>query len=331
MIEMVLAHVDLARVRFAHSPVRELVASLLVLQDPGHQGIHGRWRSAVRGRLGGVELELLTALAPPGRYLPSFLLPPPTAPLAVLADELAAVAASPPGVVRAELDTVREGRPLAPVLRPLYRDPAGQLPGVVEAMHRYWRAAVEPFWPRLHGLGMADLTYRMEQFANGGLARVLGRLHPDVALDGDLLQVDKPHHCSHRFDLAGTGILLLPCAFIWPAVIVECCGVDQPTITYPTRGVAELWQEAPAEQIDPLSALVGRTRAALLATLGLPRTTTQLAAQLDLSPPAVSQHLKVLKDTGLVTARRRGRTVLYRRTAAAATLLEAVRSNEQTG
>jgi DNA-binding transcriptional ArsR family regulator len=331
MIEMVLAHVDLARVRFAHSPVRELVASLLVLQDPDRQRIHGRWLSAVRPQLGGVELELLTALAPSGRFLPSFLLPPPTAPLVVLGDELAAVAASPHGVVRAELDTVADGRPLAQVLRPLYQDPAGHLASVVEAMHRYWQVAVEPFWPRLRGLSTADLTYRMEQFANGGLARVLGHLHPDVVLDRDLLQVDKPHHCSHRFDLAGMGILLVPCAFIWPAVMVECCGVAQPTVTYPTRGVAELWNETAAEQIDPLSSLVGRTRATLLATLGLPRTTTQLAAQLDLSPPAVSQHLKVLKDTGLVTARRRGRMVLYRRTAAATTLLETVRSGEQTG
>ena len=153
----------------------------------------------------------------------------------------------------------------------------------------------------------------------------------DPSSERILLQVDKPHHCSHRFDLAGTGILLVPCAFIWPAVMVECCGVDQPTVTYPTRGVAELWTEPPAEQIDPLSSLVGRTRATLLATLGLPRTTTQLAAQLDLSPPAISHHLKVLKDTGLVTARRRGRMVLYRRTAAATTLLEAVQWSEQTG
>jgi len=52
MIEMVLAHVDLARVRFAHSPVRELVASLLVLQDPSRQRIHGRWLSTVRRQLG---------------------------------------------------------------------------------------------------------------------------------------------------------------------------------------------------------------------------------------------------------------------------------------
>lgn len=170
MIEMVLAHVDLARVRFAHSPVRELVASLLVLQDPDRQRIHGRWLSAVRPQLGGVELELLTALAPSGRFLPSFLLPPPTAPLVVLGDELAAVAASPHGVVRAELDTVADGRPLAQVLRPLYQDPAGHLPSVVEAMQRYWQVAVEPFWPRLRALSTADLTYHMEQFADGGLA-----------------------------------------------------------------------------------------------------------------------------------------------------------------
>jgi len=39
----------------------------------------------------------------------------------------------------------------------------------------------------------------------------------------------------------------------------------------------------------------------------------------------------VLKDTGLVSARRRGRMVLYQRTAAAATMLDAVRSNEKAG
>jgi DNA-binding transcriptional ArsR family regulator len=179
----------------------------------------------------------------------------------------------------------------------------------------------------VRALSIADLSYRMEQFANGGLARVLTGLHPEMALNRDTLQVDKPHHCSQRFDLSGSSILLLPCAFIWPTLMVECCGVDQPTVSYPPRGMAELWQEPSAEQPDPLSALVGRTRAILLATLGLPRTTTQLAGQLGLSPPAVSQHLKVLKDTALVTGRRRGRMVLYQRTPAATTLLKAIQTS----
>jgi DNA-binding transcriptional ArsR family regulator len=331
MIELVLDHADLARVRFAHSPIREAVASLLVLQDPRRQPMYGRWLSTVRPQLAGLRLELLVALVPAGRYLPSFLLPPPARPWPVLTDELDAVTATHPAVVRAELDLVRDQRPLPGVLRTLYQDPAAHLPVVANELERYWQVAVEPFWPRMRALGAADLAYRMERFADGGLTRVLEGLHPDVSFTDDVLQIDKPHHCSHRLDLTGTGIVLVPCAFIWPTVLVECCGVDQPSLTYPPRGVAELWEDPSDEVTDPLSALIGRTRATLLASLDLPRTTTQLAAQLGLSPPAVSQHLKVLKDTALVTARRRGRMVLYQRTPTATTLLEAIRSHEQTG
>ena len=331
MIEILLAHTDLARVRFAHSPVEELVASLRVLHDPGRQPMYRRWLSAVRPRLGGLRIDLLTALAPTGRYLPDFLLPPPSGPWGELAEELDAVAAAPPAAVRADIETMCEGRPLPAVLRPLYDDPTSHLPAVVREMDRYWQAAVQPFWQRLRALSTADLAHRMEQFASGGLARVLGNLHPEMAFANGLLQIDKPQHGHLRFDLAGTGIVLMPCGFTWPTLSVDCSGVDQPVVVYPPRGVAELWEEPPPEQPDPLAALVGRTRAMLLATLGLPRTTTQLAAQLGLSPAAVSQHLKILKDTSLVTARRRGRLVLYQRTAAASALLEAIRSHEQAG
>ena len=331
MIEMVLAHSDLARVRFAHSPVGELVASLRMLQDPDRQLMYGRWLTATRRRLEGLRLELLFALTPTGRYLPGFLFPPPTQPWADLAVELKQIAASPPAVVRTELDTVREGRPLPAALGPLYDDPASQLPEVVEELARYWQAAVEPVWQRVRALCTADLAYRMEQFADGGLTRVLGGLHPDLSFTDELLRIDKPHHCSHRFDLAGTGIVLVPCAFTWPSLSVVCCDVAQPTLIYTPRGVAELWQDTLAEQADPLAALVGRTRATLLATLALPRTTTQLAAQLGMSPAAVSQHLKILKDSALVTAQRRGRMVLYQRTAAANVLLAAIRSDRDTG
>jgi DNA-binding transcriptional ArsR family regulator len=91
--------------------------------------------------------------------------------------------------------------------------------------------------------------------------------------------------------------------------------------------VAELWEDTMAEQPDPLSALVGRTRASLLAILAVPGT-TQLAERLELSPAAVSQHLKILKDAALVSAHRRGRMVLYQRTPAATTLLEAIPSDQ---
>lgn len=97
--------------------------------------MYGRWLKAARPRLDGLRLDLLTALAPTGRYLPAFLFPPSTQPWGDLASELKRIAASPPAMVRAELDKVREGQPLPAVLRPLYDDPAGQLPEVAEERH----------------------------------------------------------------------------------------------------------------------------------------------------------------------------------------------------
>ncbi len=52
-------------------------------------------------------------------------------------------------------------------------------------------------------------------------------------------------------------------------------------------------------------------RADLLRALLSPATTTDLAHALGVTPSAVSQHLKVLRDSGLVTRERAGRNVLY--------------------
>jgi ArsR family transcriptional regulator, arsenate/arsenite/antimonite-responsive transcriptional repressor len=41
------------------------------------------------------------------------------------------------------------------------------------------------------------------------------------------------------------------------------------------------------------------------------RSTSQLAAHLGISPPAVSRHLSVLEHAGVVTSRRDGQRVLY--------------------
>ena len=46
-------------------------------------------------------------------------------------------------------------------------------------------------------------------------------------------------------------------------------------------------------------------------TLAAPRPVAAIAEGLPVSRPAVSQHLKVLKDTGLITERRKGTRRLY--------------------
>jgi DNA-binding transcriptional ArsR family regulator len=61
-----------------------------------------------------------------------------------------------------------------------------------------------------------------------------------------------------------------------------------------------------------LSALADPTRLAVFERVAeRPRGVGELAEGLPVSRPAVSQHLKVLKDAGLVTAEQRGRTRIY--------------------
>lgn len=59
-------------------------------------------------------------------------------------------------------------------------------------------------------------------------------------------------------------------------------------------------------------ALADRTRRAIVASLAeRPHSVGELAAQMPVSRPAVSQHLKVLKDAGLVTEHQEGTRRIY--------------------
>jgi DNA-binding transcriptional ArsR family regulator len=67
------------------------------------------------------------------------------------------------------------------------------------------------------------------------------------------------------------------------------------------------------EGVDGWSALGDPTRRAIVASLAdRPRAVGELADELPVSRPAVSQALKVLKDAGLVTERAAGTRRIYR-------------------
>jgi DNA-binding transcriptional ArsR family regulator len=64
---------------------------------------------------------------------------------------------------------------------------------------------------------------------------------------------------------------------------------------------------------SPMDALGDPTRRAIFERLrSEPLSVGEIAAQLPVSRPAVSQHLRVLKEAGLVTERRNGTRRLYR-------------------
>lgn len=65
-------------------------------------------------------------------------------------------------------------------------------------------------------------------------------------------------------------------------------------------------------EVDAFTAVSDANRRHILEELRRgPRTVNELSAGLTVSRPAVSQHLKVLLDTGLVTARAEGTRRIY--------------------
>ncbi|MEU4573947.1 DUF5937 family protein [Nonomuraea sp. ATR24] len=300
---------DMARIRFAFSPMWELVASLRTLQDPARQSIHLPWIKCVRPRLAGLDLAELFALVPASGYLADFLTPPPDTPLPDFAAELARVRATRPERAAAEAARV-QGTDRA-VLDRFLADPAAGVERVAAALEAYWETCFAEFWPRVYGLLERDVLRRSRQLAQGGARELFAGLGPAVTWTGERLLVDRPWCATGG--LHGDGLVLVPTAFYWPSVAVMSAPY-QSMLVYPVLGVGTLWESGPPPAPGALAALIGRSRAAILLALDEPSTTSALAGRMALTPGAVSQHLGVLSGSGLAVGMRVGKQVVYRRT-----------------
>jgi DNA-binding transcriptional ArsR family regulator len=280
--------------------------------------LHGPWTAMARPRLAGLDLSVLKALMASDKYYPSFLMPTPLSAKATFAEEVERVRAAEPAVVHRYFATCWPDGEIPPLLRPLSERPGRELGRLADTLVAYWNAAIEPVWPRLCALHDADVAHRSAALTLGGISRLFVDLHPQVEYADDRLRIHLPlHDAVHTID--GTGVLLIPSAFVWPKV--QMCDIAPAHLCYPARGLGQVWAKTPRVATAPLAELLGRSRAALLALLDLPQSTTQLAASLGVAPATVSEHLAVLRRSRLVDSRRAGRSVLYERTSLGSLLL----------
>ena len=313
---------DLARTRFAISPMYELVRSLLALRDPSTAAVHVPWLRSLSGRFEGIALEPAVALIHVEGYTPDFLNPPPAGPLGDIEDDLAALRRTPTAQIRNDMRLFRGQHPRARALADAWdADPRRELRRLADTLEAYWERALAPVWRRIHEFLAADIAHRARRLTEAGPAALFGELHPDVTWRDGHLDVVVPRHTATHL-LEGRGLVLMPSAFGWrrPGTVDE--EPWQPTVVYPGRGIATLWEEG-ARAPDGLTRLLGATRAALLADLAAPRSTTDAARRLGVGAPTVSHHLRALREAGLVTAQRAGRSVLYVRTPAGDALASA--------
>lgn len=182
---------------------------------------------------------------------------------------------------------------------------------ICDLLRHYWELAIEPYWPQIRLLIEADMTYRARRLVQGGARLLFADLHPNLLWRNGTLRIDKMIG-HHRVAAAGRGLLLVPSLFAYkPVPLLD--PTEPPWLAYPCRGVATLWAGPPAADASALASLLGPPRAGLLRLLGEPLPTVEIARRLRVTPSAVSQHLRVLHATGLVSRTRDGRHVLYRR------------------
>ena len=313
MIGIHLSAEDLAKTRFAFSALWETVASYRALKWPEKHPLHLPWILETQSAISHLDMSAVDALIMPSGGYVDFLTPPPTTPIPQFEKELEELLQTPSDIVKQDIanttaakDVYQSHPPQA--FEPYLKDTKGALETLANTLRTYWEVAVEPHWPRLRTLLEADIMYRARTFALNGPEKVLNELHPGLSYKDRTLQITKPS-CSFEVMLSGRGLLLMPSVFIDYTIMFD--PPWQETMQYGARGTAGLWCPEPPPTGEALEKLLGDTRARLLKHLLTPSTTTQLSYLFQVTPSAISQHLSHLRETGLVSTRRAGKSVYY--------------------
>ncbi|GHE61477.1 putative regulatory protein [Streptomyces vinaceus] len=310
---------DLLNVTFASepAPLVELSMALIAWQRTDERAVFGRWRAAVGRELPGRARPLLDLLRPDGDN-PQFIEPLSR----TLEDGLAAVREAAPRLGDGLLYRVAGRAPGAPSwLRALWgqdRTAWDQLETAVRSAHE---AVIAPHWPRIRQSFQADVAWRTRLLATHGIKACLAGTHPKAGWSGTVFEVGEPPDYEVR--LGGGGLLLMPSAFWTGRPLLADRPDGSHVLHYPAMSPLPLVAEGPAA--GALDALLGRTRAAVLQLLVEQRTTSELARDLDISLPSVSEHTRTLRAAGLITTARDGKAVLHSATGLGVDLLHSGR------
>jgi DNA-binding transcriptional ArsR family regulator len=317
LIRVPLDAQGVARIRFSVSPVAELSALLALVARPPQQGHARGWADLARETVGQRRLGLLSALAAPP-YLPDFLSPPLDAEERSIQDELELVHATEDRRIVGEIAVIAKGRPAARIAgRPLPRVLTQTidkgisvfLDRLCEEMYDLWRHTVAPRWSEIQRHMDAAISAAAITQARGGTGAMLASLHPGMGWASSTLFIQSRYEGTAIW---ARGAQLAPSVLATrPLTVIDVdplgdgpCSRRDPLILFPVFPVRSTRGSRPDTRTsNNLEALLGCTRARLLADLRRPCRTTDLAARHRLAPGAVSYHLGILTRAGVTTRR----------------------------
>lgn len=219
----------------------------------------------------------------------------------------------------------------------LYRDiaqirPYARLPGwagdladgdpqtldrLVHAVRLYDERAIGPHWAEIRASLEADRAIRAHIMAANGVEGLLASVSSRLRWDPPVLHWyahDVRPYVPRDIFLGGRGLVLSPSLFVKDQGALRFDDPDAPVdFAYPLlQGPSSDRAWCPKKRGTgnaALAALVGPTRAAVLAALATGYTTSQLACHLGISPASASEHTTVLRSAGLVASVRHRNTV----------------------
>ncbi|WP_433664116.1 ArsR/SmtB family transcription factor [Nocardia sp. CA-128927] len=305
---------ELAATRFAISPLSETVSALQQLAGRQRQASNLPWLRWATDELAGDPLDLPATwplVANVRASWPEFLVPAPVGTESSIIDDLEALQRTSAGQVRASLRRVF-GESLPENVASLAARPIAGLSAIATELHAAHDRLIAPHWSRIRAVLDADVSYRAKHLVAGGAEKLFADLHSDLHWRDGRLILQRPRGQSERpVCLGPRGLVLIPVVLCPPEVLIKKSTSTQTTVRYPARGIGSLWTAGNQTPAASTIRLLGRVRTELLETLRSPATTGDLARMFGVTPSAVSQHLRVLRDCGLVARERSGRNVRY--------------------
>ncbi|MDI9888633.1 helix-turn-helix transcriptional regulator [Streptomyces sp. HNM0645] len=321
---------DLARTRMASGvrPLLELEIGVRLLQERSHPVRFDAWRQRTAAglhRRHGPLFDFIPALGPGVGFLD---LSGPEAP-EDFADRLRSAPAHE--IVR-HLEQWTAGRQRVPqVARQLRQNPS-LVHHVADAVQSAHELFIAPYWLRIQQLAGADRVLRLRQLSEHGVERLLSELNPRyITWTSPVLHLTTASGRDGDIHLAGRGLVLIPTVFGAHYPAFDYSDHSQPWITFPVResthataAPATFTAGALTDVPASLRALLGRTRATVLCVIAehTSCTTTQLAIYAHISPASASEHASILRNAGLTTLTRDGKSARHALSPAGQTLLD---------
>ncbi|MBE3009416.1 winged helix-turn-helix transcriptional regulator [Microbispora sp. NEAU-D428] len=316
MLRLEFTDADLRQITVAATPdvVLETALSVRRLRTgagggsrslPGLRRLHHLVNGSLAARAG-----VLLEVVPPEGFLPDFLLQPAARDLAAGVELIAQV---PEAQFAADLSALPPSPAPSRWFRELASGAVAARRTLADDLRTYFRSSLAPVWQTVQAAAAADRSLRAETLLRGGIDALLATLNTRWHWQPPVLHI--PSHLSYDVPLCGRGLLLIPSYFAPTPLLTWRPGLST-VLVYPICR-----DDDRAGSADALGPLLGRTRAAVLAALRDPATTTALAERAGVSLASASQHATVLRNAGLVSTTRIGGAVLHALTPLGAALL----------